>query len=142
MAYTQTLAVRFDDVDFAQIVYFPRLFGYCHWVFEDFFKNAVGVPYAEMLGKRRVGFPTVNSKGDFRAPFRFGDSCRVVMDTLHLGKSSITSRYRMFNGGSEKIAAELEIVTVCVSMDTFKPVPLPEDVRVAFLNQLVNYKPA
>ena len=36
MPYVQKLGVRFDDVDHAQIVYFPRLFGYCHWVFEDY----------------------------------------------------------------------------------------------------------
>lgn len=137
MAYTQRLKVRFDDVDYAQIVYFPRLFGYCHWVFEDFFANEVGVSYAEMLTKRGVAFPTVHTEADFRAPLRFGDPCRVVMDTVKLSSRSITNRYRLFLGESQKLCAKIEIVTVPIGLDDFKPRELPEDVRVAFLNHLV-----
>ncbi|MDQ3262493.1 MAG: acyl-CoA thioesterase [Myxococcota bacterium] len=142
MSYEQTLTVRFEDVDFARVVFFPKLFGYCHNVFEDFFKNGVGVPYAKMIQERKFGFPAVSARSDFRAPFHFGDPCRVVMDTLSLGKSSITCRYRLYQGDSEKLGAELEITTVCVAMDTFKPAPIPEDVREAFLNHLVNYQSA
>ena len=137
MAYTQRINVRFDDVDFAQIVYFPRLFGYCHWVFEDFFAKEVGLPYAEMLGKRKVGFPTVHAEADFRAPLRFGDCCRVAMDTVKLSQKSITNRYRLYLGDSQKLCSKVELVTVAISMDDFTPVSIPEDVRVAFLNHLI-----
>ena len=136
MAFTHKLNVRFDDVDYAQIVYFPRLFGYCHWVFEDFFEKEVGIPYAKILGKKRVGFPTVHAEADFRAPLRFGDTCRVVMDTVKLGRRSLTNRYRLYLGETQKLCAEIELVTVPVHMDKFKPVDIPEDVRVAFLNHL------
>lgn len=147
MAYEQTLIVRFEDVDFARIVYFPRLFGYCHSVFEDFFRHQVGVPYSEMLQQRKVGYPTVHAGADFKSPLRFGDQVRVVMDTVKLGTRSITNRYRLYRQDppekSEKrpetLAAEIEIVTVAIDMDTVKSVDLPEDVRVAFLNHLVNY---
>lgn len=133
MSYEQTVIVRFDDVDFARVVYFPKLFGYCHGVFEDFFRHGIGVPYAQMLQERKFGFPIVNTKGDFRAPFKFGDACRVVMEATAVGRSSLTCRYRLYNGGSEKIGAEVEITHVCVSMDTFKPAPIPDDVREILL---------
>jgi 4-hydroxybenzoyl-CoA thioesterase len=142
MAYTQRIQVRFDDVDYAQVVYFPRFFAYCHWVFEDFFTKEAGVPYAEMLQKRRVGFPTVHSEADFKLPLRFGDLCRIVMETTRLGEGSITNRYRLHNGDSPRVSAVIQLVTASVSMDTFKPVPMPEDIRVAFLNHLVGYKSA
>ncbi|MFZ5470268.1 MAG: acyl-CoA thioesterase [Myxococcota bacterium] len=137
MAYVQKLPVRFQDVDYARIVYYPRLFDYCHRVFEDFFAAEVGVPYAEMLMRRKVGYPSVHAAGDFKAPLTFGDIARVEMDTVKLSTRSITSRYRFYKNETDTLCATFEVVTVAISMDTFKPVEIPEDVRVAFLNHLV-----
>ncbi len=136
MAYTQRINVRFDDVDFARVVYFPRLFGYCHEVFEDFFASEVGISYPDMLQKRKVGFPTVHARADFKSPLRFGDVARVVMDTAKLSQRSITNRYRLFLNETQKLCAEVEIVTVSIDMDGFKATDIPEDVRAAFSRHL------
>jgi len=138
MAYVQNVRVRFEDVDYARIVFFPRLFNYCHWVFEDFFAQEAKVTYDEIITKRRVGFPTVRAEADFKAPLRFGDICRVAMETRSLGRRSITNGYRLYLGDSDKMCAELEIVTVSVDMTSFEAVELPEDIRSAFLRHLVN----
>ena len=136
MAYLQRLGVRFDDVDHAQIVYFPRLFGYCHWVFEDFFGLEVKVPYAQMLNERGVGFPTVHAEADFKSPLRFGDVCRVELQTLKLSEQSITNQYRLYLGETQTLCAHVQIAVVAVQMVTFKPMPLPDDVRAAFERHL------
>jgi 4-hydroxybenzoyl-CoA thioesterase len=136
MSYTQRVPVRFDDVDFAQIVYFPRLFGYCHWAFEDFFGREAQVTYAQLLGKRRVGFPTVNAKADFRAPLRFGDVCRVEMEVLKLGNSSLTTRHRLFLGESSSLCAQIELVHVATDLDKMKSVEIPKDIRAALERHL------
>ena len=136
MAYVQNVPVRFDDVDYARIVYYPKLFSYCHWVFEDFFQEELGIPYSEMLMKRRVGFPTVSAEADFKSPLRFGDTCRVVMETTYLGRRTITSAYRLELAGSGTVCAEAEIVTVSIDMGSFQSVDMPEDVRAAFSRHL------
>lgn len=142
MAYTQRFLIRFDDVDFARVVYFPRLFVYCHWTFENFFNEEAGLPYSEVLGKRKVGFPIVHTEADFKAPLRFGDTCRIVMEALKVGSGSLTNRYRLHLGDSEKLCAVIQIVNASIDMDTFRPTPLPEDVRRAFLNHLAGYRSA
>src|SRR2546426_2147175 len=142
MAFTHRLNVRFDDVDYAQIVYYPRLFSYCHWAFEEFFAKEAGVTYAQMLTVRRVGFPTVHASADFKQPLRFGDVCRVVMETVKLGDKSIGNEYKLYLGETQKLCAELEVVTVAINMDTFESVKIPEDVRVAFMNHLKGYRSA
>jgi 4-hydroxybenzoyl-CoA thioesterase len=125
MAYEQRLIVRFEDVDFARLVYFPKLFSYCHNVFEDFFRNEVGESYADMLQNRRVGYPTVHAEADFRAPLRFGDGVRAVMETVKLGSRSITSRYRLFHEAQGHLCAEFRIVTAAISMDSYTSVDIP-----------------
>ena len=132
MPYVQSLAVRFDDVDFAQIVYFPRLFGYCHWVFEDFFGACAGTTYAKLLSERRIGFPTVHAEADFRSPLRFGDVCRVELRTLRIGPRSLTNRYRLYKGDSDELCAEIQLVHVATDLDRMSSVEVPADVRAAF----------
>ena len=129
MAYVQRLTVRFNDVDFARIVYYPRLFAYCHAVFEDFFAAEAGMSYADVLQKRRIGFPVVGAKADFKSPLRFGDICRIVMEATHLGKRSLGCRYRLYLGESDCLCAEIEVTSAVVSMDDLSPVELPPDFR-------------
>ena len=136
------LTVRFDDVDYAQIVYFPRLFGYCHWAFEDFFGQEAGISYADLLIKKRIAFPTVHSEADFKLPLRFGDACRVEMETLKLGRSSLTNRYRIYLGDSKRLCTEVQLVHVAMHLDKMKSVDIPEGIRQAFLNHLHGYKSA
>jgi len=130
MPFVRELPVRFPDVDFARVVYYPRFFDYCHQVFEDFFAAEVGVPYARMLQERKVGYPSVHCSADFKYPLRFGDRVRIELSTDAVGEKSITSRYRLSTGG--KACAELKIVTAPVDMDTFKGLKVPDDVRAAF----------
>jgi YbgC/YbaW family acyl-CoA thioester hydrolase len=129
MAYVQRLTVRFNDVDFARIVYYPRLFAYCHAVFEDFFAAEAGIPYADVLQKRGVGFPVVGAKADFKSPLRFGDTCRIVMEATHLGKRSLACRYRLYLGETDRLCAEIEVTSAIVSMEDLSPVDLPADLR-------------
>ena len=132
MAHVQWLGVRFDDVDHAQIVYFPRLFGYCHWVFEDFFRLEVQVPYAQMLNGRGIGFPTVHADADFKSPLRFGDVCRVELRTLKISTRSITNQYRLYLGDTQTLCAQVQIAVVAVRLASLEPVPLPDEVKAAF----------
>jgi 4-hydroxybenzoyl-CoA thioesterase len=137
MAYTQRIDVRFPDVDFARVVYFPRLFDYCHRTFEDFFAAEVGMPYARMLGERKIGFPARHTEAEFQSPLRFGDVCRVVMDIIDLGDKSITSRFKLYLGDSNQLCAVVHVTEVAIDMDTFRSRPLPDDLRAIFAKHLV-----
>jgi 4-hydroxybenzoyl-CoA thioesterase len=130
LPFKRDILVRFPDVDFARVVYYPRFFDYCHQVFEDFFAAEVGVPYAQMLQVRKVGYPSVHAESDFVAPLRFGDVATIEMTTVRVGQGSITLRFRVLKAGT--LCAELEVVSAAVDMDTFQGVNVPDDVRAAF----------
>jgi 4-hydroxybenzoyl-CoA thioesterase len=130
MPFVREIQVRFPDVDYARVVYYPRFFDFAHQVFEDFFAAEVGLPYARMLQERKVGYPSVHASADFVSPLRFGDLVRIEMTTDAVGEKSITSRYRFSSQGAP--CAELKIVTAPVDMETFKGIEVPDDVRAAF----------
>jgi 4-hydroxybenzoyl-CoA thioesterase len=133
MAYTHRRTVRFDEVDFARVVYYPRFFEYCHQAFEEFFAAEAGVPYAELLQARAVAFPTVQATANYVAPLRFGDAVRVVMETLRVGRSSVTCRYRLFRADDVQPSAEVEVTTVAIDVHTFESREIPDDLRAAFV---------
>src|ERR1700709_1939656 len=88
MAYTSVQKIRFDDVDGAGIVYYPRFLHLCHAAFEDFFDAAAPFSYPELITKRRLGFPTVHITADFTAPLSYGDVAIVSLEVLKVGRSS------------------------------------------------------
>jgi 4-hydroxybenzoyl-CoA thioesterase len=128
--FVRELPVRFPDVDFARVVYYPRFFDYTHQVFEDFFAMELGVPYARMLQERKIGFPSVHCEADFKSPLRFGDVVRIELSTDAVGERSITSRYRFSVRGTP--CAELKVVTATIDLERFTGVKVPDDVRAAF----------
>ncbi len=141
MAYIQRVKVRFDHVDYARIVYYPRLFGYCHIVFEDFFANEAGISYADMLQKRRIGFPIVSAKADFRSPLRFGDVCRIAMEAIHIGTRSLGTRYRLYLNETDRLCAQIDVTAAAINMDDFTPMDLPDDLRRVFGKHLAASEP-
>ena len=130
--FERKIPVRFADVDFARVIYYPRFFDLAHQVFEDFFADELKVPYAKMLQERKVGYPSVHCSADFKKPLRFGDVARIVMETVEVGTKSLSCRYRFYNGDSTELCAELNVVCAGIEMDSFKGQPIPPDVKAAF----------
>ena len=128
--YEAVVPVRFAEIDRAGIVYYPRFFHYLHVAFEEFFADRVGVPYPEMIDRRRVGFPTVHAECDYRKPLRYGDRLRIGVAVERIGRTSVTFRYRIRTGRGP--AAEARTTVVCVDLDSFRPRAIPRDCREAF----------
>lgn len=125
--------VRFDDVDHAGIVYYPRFLHFFHVVFEEFFVVKCGEDfYRDLLTQRRIGFPAVRTECDYRAPLKFGDRWRGDMSVSKLSNSAVTFAYEIIRENDDVLSAEGANITVCVNMDTMKSTQLPDDLRELF----------
>lgn len=141
MAFETTLAVRFSDVDPAGIAFYPTLVSYLHLAFEDLFERFVGRSYARVIQDDALGFPAVDLRMQFSAPFRFGEWVRVRITVKRLGHTSATFRYQLFGAATEAEAehaargaprAEAQVTVVCVRLATLAKEPPPPLVRAAF----------
>jgi 4-hydroxybenzoyl-CoA thioesterase len=128
-AYELTLPVRFGQVDYAGIMYYPRFFDNFHTVFEDMFGARLGVPYMSILQERRIGFPMVHIETDFRRPFRFGEPMRLRLSVTRIGRSSITFRYRGHAGDDSEASVEAVATVVTIDLDSFESIEIPADIR-------------
>ena len=120
--------IRFDEVDPAGIVFFARYANFAHEAVEAFFQGLEG-GYAGLIQKRRIGLPILHLEADFRAPLRYGDKLRVETRCEKLGTSSATFVHEIHNGDSGTLAATVRHVVVAVTLDSFRPCPMPDDVR-------------
>ncbi len=135
MAFIHRIPVRFADVDYARVLYYPRFFDYCHRTFEDFF-HSEGLPYDALIQGQNLGFPTVHAEADFRSPLRFGETARIELSVTKVGVRSVHCRYRFYAGESATLAAEIRIVSACISISGFTGVDTPASLRALFERHL------
>jgi 4-hydroxybenzoyl-CoA thioesterase len=136
-AFELTLPVRFGQVDSAGIMFYPRFFENFHAVFEDMFGARLGRPYVTILTERRLGLPMVHLETDFLKPFRFGDPMRLVLDVTRIGRTSVTFRYRAFNGAQPEPSVQALGTVALIDLDSFAAVPFPPDILAVLRDLLV-----
>jgi 4-hydroxybenzoyl-CoA thioesterase len=132
MPFSTLITVRFGDCDPAGLVYYPVLFHYCHAAMEEFVAARCGVGYARLMAERRLGFPTVNVRAEFFAPFVYGDEALVEVWVSAVGRTSVTFEYRLRRASDQTLCASATHVQVSMNLDERRAVPLPEDLRRAF----------
>jgi 4-hydroxybenzoyl-CoA thioesterase len=132
MPFSTRITVRFGDCDPAGLVYYPVLFHYCHAAMEEFFAARCGGGYARLVADRRLGFPTVNVRAEFFAPFVYGDEAVVEVWASAVGRTSVTFEYRLRRASDLKLCASATHVQVLMDLDERRPAPLHEDLRRVF----------
>ena len=125
--FRKILQVRFADVDFARVLYFPRHFHFLHLVMEDFFREVLDIPYSVVLKEDHVGFPTVRVEADFMAPLEFGDEVEVAMKVKELGRSRVVFGYEVLKAG--QVAARCVQTVATIDATAWKPIDLPPKYR-------------
>ncbi len=133
--FSQTCQVRFSHCDPAGIVFFPQYFVMLNGVVEDWFTQALGIDYAQLIGQRLVGLPTVSLHCDFSAPSFMGDSITYQLQVERVGKRSITLNVECI--GTDGPRLKLRQVLVSTSLSTHQSMDIPGDVQDA-LNRWQN----
>jgi 4-hydroxybenzoyl-CoA thioesterase len=128
VTFSKERLIRFSHCDPAGIVYFVNFFDMVGGVVEDWFREAIGVPFQEMHLERRIGFPIVRTGCEFFRPAHLGDTLVLELGIARLGRSSIEFRVRGSVGGNEKFVARHKVALV--SLDSFRPLAIPDDMRV------------
>lgn len=127
--FQQTRVIRFSDCDPAGMVFFPHYFVMLNGLVEDWFTQALGVNYAQLLGQRRIGLPTVALQSEFRAPCRMGDAVEFRLQLERMGSRSITLRVDCMHGAT--CCVQIRQVLVSTSLSHDEAIDIPQDVREA-----------
>jgi 4-hydroxybenzoyl-CoA thioesterase len=132
MKWSTELPVRFGEIDQAGVVYYPRFFHYFHQAFEEWFRQALGTSYPDLVLKEGIGFPSVRVETEFMQPLRYGDRARVQIEVLEVGTKSLTLRYELFRMPDHILSARATITTVAIDNNSFTSVAIPDTWRERF----------
>ena len=126
--------VRFGHCDPAGIVFYPRYFEMLNELIEDWFAQALGLPFDVLIGRRGIGMPTAQLDTRFLRVSRHGDRLRQCIHVERLGGSSL--KLRITFDGDDGLRVEFRQVLVCTSLATHKPQAFPDDLRAALERSL------
>lgn len=122
--------IRFAHCDPAGIVFYPQFYVMFQGLVEDWFNEALAIPYHAVIGPRRTGLPTVHIDTDFRAPCALGDEVMLSLQLPRLGTRSFTLRFEV-HGADRALRLASTQVLVTTDLDTHRAIPIPPDLREA-----------
>ena len=121
--------IRFSHCDPGGIVHFPRYFDMINSAVEDWFANALALPFDTMHMQRRYGFPIVHTQCEFLKPCRIGERLVLELAVARIGRASLDLAIRGRIAGEERIRARN--MRSMMSLETYRALPIPDDLRAA-----------
>jgi 1,4-dihydroxy-2-naphthoyl-CoA hydrolase len=120
--------VRFQDVDAAGIVFFPRIFEYFNDAFLEFLEQG-GQAAHQALREQTCGLPLRHAEADFLSPLRFGDRIEVALVDAQVEATQVAVAFRIRMLPDGAVAAVGRTLHVCVDLASFKRTEIPAELR-------------
>lgn len=122
--------IRFQHVDYAGIVFYPRFLEMLNCLVEDWFEEALDRPFSKM--HETNGIPTVDLKVQFKKAARLGEILTKKLWVKNLGSASILCEFK-FEDEQGKTCLEGEVTLVNVAFqenkNDIKAEPFSEEMK-------------
>ncbi|WP_417352021.1 acyl-CoA thioesterase [Flavobacterium alkalisoli] len=130
-AFIKKEKVRFQHVDYAGIVFYPRFLEMLNCLVEDFYEEALELPFKNI--HKTGGIPTVDLKVQFKKAARLGDELTKYLWLKKIGGSSMVCGFKFeHEDGSICLEGEVTLVKVDFLNDRgdIKASPFTDAMRV------------
>ena len=138
-AFVKKEKVRFQHVDYAGIVFYPRFLEMLNCLVEDFYEEALNLPFKNL--HETGGIPTVDLKVQFKKAARLGDELTKYLWIKNLGGASMNCGFKFeHEDGSTCLEGEVTLVRVEFSEDRkgIKASAFPDAMRTKLEKYIVN----
>lgn len=140
--FSRSSKVRFEDCDSAGIVFYPRYFLMLNRLIEDWFADALGVPWGILHHERKLGVPIVSMQVTFKKASRLDEVLEWSLEVRKLGSRSLTLGVSAGCKGEERIMIEAVLVSVNLVDGGVSSREIPDDIRAGMAVYLVDSKAA
>lgn len=121
------MRVYYEDTDAGGVVFYANYLRFMERARTEWLR-ARGWEQPEMAEARHVLFVVRAVQIEFLKPSRFNDSLQVSVEVDNVGGSRIRFLQSVRHGGEERVRATVDVV--CVSTDNFRPVRIPQELRI------------
>ena len=97
---------------------------------EDWFREALHLPFAELISVHGWGLPIVHLHMDFLAPSFLGDVLSASLSVAKLGKSSMTLDI-VLQSADRQDRVRGQLILVLIDMHTKQTIPIPDHLRAS-----------
>lgn len=123
--------VRFGEVDYAGIMYYPRYFEALNATVEDWFSDVAHSGFEHLSDRFKVTTPLISIETEFSRVCRLGDELIFRLTVTKVGASSARFRADTFCGDEARMRSML--THVCIDRTIGKAVPWPDEVKTRLL---------
>lgn len=129
-AFSDPRTIRFQDIDAAGIIFYPRVLEMFHDAYGAFLAFA-GAPLPEVLRSGGWLAPVRHAEADYFKPLRFGDPVTVEICRAHVAETEATLGYRIARTEGGEVCAVGQVVHTFVERASFKRTAIPDLIRSA-----------
>ena len=132
--FQTSIKVRFNHVDPAGMVFYPRYYEMLNQVVEEWFEEKLGYDFRALKDKLGAGVPAVNIETNFPNASHLGDELKFQLTVESLGKSSI--ELAIDASVSERICLEARMTLIYVLRNddgSIAPNSIPPGLRKSIL---------
>lgn len=129
--------IRFQHIDYAGIVFYPRFLEMLNGLVEDWFEEALDRPFSKM--HETNGIPTVDLKVQFKKAARLGETLTKKLWVKELKSSSMICGFR-FEDENENTCLEGEVTLVNVKISEDRNSIKPEAFTEEMKKKITNYE--
>ena len=125
--YTLPVRVYFQDTDAGGVVYHASYVNFMERARTEWLRDRYGYSNADLMRDFGVAFVVRSLKLEYFKPALLDDMLGVTAQIKEIGRSRLVLQQNVKRG--DDVLVEAEIHLVCVAMDSFKPVSVPEALR-------------
>ncbi len=125
--FTLPVRVYFQDTDAGGVVYHGSYVNFMERARTEWLRDVCGYSNGALMKEFGAVFVVRSMKLDYLKPALLDDLLDVTAQVRDIGRSRITLLQTVRRG--EELLTEAEVHLVCVSLESFKPVSVPEVLR-------------
>ena len=129
--FSLPVRVYFQDTDVGGVVYHANYLNFMERARTEWLRT-YGHSNSGLMKEFGMVFVMHSVKLDYLKPALLDDSLEVTVQIKDIGRSRISLLQTVRRG--EELLTEAEVHLVCVSLESFKPVPVPEVLREQWKN--------
>ena len=125
--YAMPIRVYFQDTDAGGVVYHASYVNFMERARTEWLRECYGYSNAGLMKAFGVVFVVRTLKLDYLKPALLDDLLSVTAQIKDVGRSRVTLHQSVMRGEEKLVEAEIHLV--CVTVDGFKPVSVPDVLR-------------
>ena len=130
--FSLPVRVYFQDTDAGGVVYHASYVNFLERARTEWLRECYGYSNTGLMREFGMVFVVRSLRLDYLRPALLDDLLAVSAQLKDVGRSRVTLCQNVLRG--EEVLVEAEVHLVCVTMDNFKPVSVPEILREQWKN--------